>query len=131
MKDAKGHGSDARGGGDTPTVRLDNVGSPARKTGYLAAPQPKYGANQSAARTAEGGKLSTAAGERIAMRQAADESRYPTSTVSDRMAAMSLGQGHPKSNSVPLGSSFAAAKTDLWFGRNVAMGRGADNRRKS
>lgn len=130
MKDAKGHGSNGRGGG-TPAVRLDNADSPARKTGYLATPQPKYAANPNAARTAEGGKLTTTVGERVAMRQAADESRYPTSTVTDRMAAMSLGQGHPKSNSVPLGYGAAAAKTDLWFGRNVAMGRGSDNRRKS
>lgn len=108
MKDAKGHGSDRRGGGE-PAVRLDTVGSRQPKTGYLG----------------------TAKQERIAMRQAADESRYPTSTVTDRMAAMSLGQGHPKSNSVPLGYGAAAAKSDLWFGRNIAMARGADNRRKS
>jgi hypothetical protein len=130
MKDAKGHGSDARGGG-LPTTRLDTVGSRQPKTGYLAKPTPKYEANPNAARTAEGGKLTTTVGERVGMRQAADESRYPTSTITDRMAAMSLGQGHPKSNSVPLGYGAAAAKTDLWFGRNVAMGRGADNRRKS
>ena len=128
MKDAKGHGSDARGG-SLPTTRLDAVGSRQPKTGYLAAPQPKYVANPNAARTAEGGKLTTAVGERVAMRQAADESRYPTSTITDRMAAIALGQGHPKS--VPFGSSTAAAKTDLWFGRNVAMARGKDNRRKS
>jgi hypothetical protein len=130
MKDAKGHGSDARGG-SLPTVRLDNVGSRRPKTGYLSAPQPKYAVNQIAARAGEGGKLSTAVGERVAMRKAADEGRNPTSTITDRMAAMTLGQGHPKSNSVPLGYGAAAAKTDLWFGRNVAMARGSDNRRKS
>jgi hypothetical protein len=115
MKDAKGHGSDKRGGGE-PAVRLDTVGSRQPKTGYLGTP---------------GQKLGVAAQERVAMRQAADEARYPTSSVTDRMAAMSLGQGHPKSNSVPLGYGAAAAKTDLWFGRNVALARGADNRRKS
>lgn len=108
MKDAKGHGSNSRSGG-TPVVRLDNANSPNPKTGYMG----------------------SAKQETLAMQRAADESRYPTSTVTDRMAAMALGQGHPKSNSVPLGSSFSAAKTDLWFGRNVAMARGADNRRKS
>jgi hypothetical protein len=128
MKDAKGHGSSSRGGS---VVRLDTVGSPSRKTGYLAAPTSKYGINQRAARTAEGGSLSTAAGERIAMRQSADEGRYPTSSVTDRMAAMSLGQGHPKSDVVPLGSSFAAAKTDLDRARSVALPRGAENRRRS
>jgi hypothetical protein len=127
MKDAKGHGSDPRNGG-VPVVRLDSANSPARKTGYLGAPQPKYNVNQDAARAGEGGKLSTAAAERLAMRRSADESRYP---VTDRVAAMALGQGHPKSNSVPLGYGAAAAKSDLWFGRNVAMPRGADNRRKS
>jgi hypothetical protein len=130
MKDAKGHGSDPRNGG-VPVVRLDSANSPARKTGYLGAPQQKYNVNQNAARAGEGGKLSTAAAERLAMRRSADESRNPTSTVTDRVAAMALGQGHPKSNSVPLGYGAAAAKTDLWFGRHIAMARGADNRRKS
>jgi hypothetical protein len=130
MKDAKGHGSEKRGG-SIPTARLDTVGSRWPKTGYLAAPQSKYAANPNAARTAEGGNLTTTVGERVAMRQAADESRYPTSTVTDRMAAAALGQGHPKSNLVPLGSSAAAAKAELWLGRNLAMPRGVDNRRKS
>jgi hypothetical protein len=130
MKDAKGHGSEARGGG-LPTVRLDSVNSPKSKTGYLAGPQPKYAVNQNAARVGEGGKLSSATAETIAKGKAADESRYSNPAVTDRMVATALGQGHPKSNSVPLGSSFAAAKTDLWFGRNVAMARGADNRRKA
>jgi hypothetical protein len=132
MKDAKGHGSDARGGAST--VRLDTADSPARKTGYLATPQPKYGANPNAARTAEGGRLSTAAAERIAMRQATDARRAdlaPPMTITDRAAAMTLGQGHPKSDVVPLGSSFAAAKAALERGRSVALPPGAENRRKS
>ena len=64
MKDAKGHGSNARSGGIS-AVRLDSTESPARKTGYLATPQPKYAVNQTVARSAEGGSLSTAAAERI------------------------------------------------------------------
>jgi hypothetical protein len=106
MKDAKGHGSNPRNGG-VPVVRLDSADSRQPKTGYLG----------------------TAKQETIAKGQAKDESHYPTTTITDRMAAIALGQGHPKS--VPFGSSAAAAKTDLWFGRNVAMRRGADNRRKS
>lgn len=130
MKDAKGHGSNPRNGG-TPVVRLDNADSPNKKTGYLAGSQPKYAVNQNAARTAEGGRLSSAAAETLALQRAADEGRNPSATVTDRMAAATLGQGHPKSDVVPLGYSAKAAKTDLWFGRNIAMARGADNRRKS
>lgn len=129
MKDAKGHGSDPRG-----AVHADSTGSPSRRgraTGFLASPQAKYAVNQNAARSAEGGKLSTAAGERIAMRQQADESHNPTMSISDRMAAATLAQGHPKSAPVPLGGSFAAAKSDLERGRSVALPRGAENRRKS
>ena len=69
--------------------------------------------------------------EVVAMRKAVDERHFPTTTVTDRMAAMSLGQAHPKSDVVPLGSSFAAAQTDLWKARSFAQPRGADNRRKS
>ena len=106
MKDAKGHGSNPRNDG-TPVVRLDTAGSRQPKTGY------KGSAKQ----------------ETLALQRAADEGRNPTSTITDRMAAIALGQGHPKS--VPYGYGAAAAKTDLWFGRNVAMPRGKDNRRKS
>ena len=120
MKDAKGHGSNPRNGG-APVVRLDTVGSRQPKTGYAGV------GNVDTFKTPPG----VAKQERLAMRGAADEGRYPTSTITDRMAAMTLGQGHPKSNSVPLGYGAAAAKTDLWFGRNVAMARGADNRRKA
>ena len=120
MKDAKGHGSEKRGG-DGPAVRLDTVGSRQPKTGYAGV------GNVDTFKTPPG----VAKRERLATGRAADESRKPTSTITDRMAAMTLGQGHPKSNSVPLGSGFAAAKTDLWFGRNISMARGADNRRKS
>lgn len=107
MKDALGHGSNPRG--TAGAVRLDSTGSPAQKTGYLG----------------------SAKQEKIAMRQAVDESHYPTSTITDRMAAMSLGQGHPKSNEVPLGQSFQAAKAALQRGRAVALPRGAEHRRKS
>ena len=133
MKDAKGHGSNARSGGIS-AVRLDSTESPARKTGYLATPQPKYAVNQTVARSAEGGSLSTAAAERIAMRQSVDQRRAdlaPSMTITDRMAAMSLGQGHPKSYVSPLGSSFAAAQDQLDRARNVALPRGAPGRRKS
>lgn len=129
MKDARGHGSDGRGG--TPVVRLDTVGSRGLKTGYLAGPKPKYAENTSVARAKEGGSLSSATAETLAAQRAADESRYPTSTVTDRMAAMSLGQGHPKSEAVPLGSSFSTAKSDLDRARSVALPRGAENRRAS
>jgi hypothetical protein len=130
MKDALGHGSNARR--VSPNLS-DAYGpnSPARRgqaTGYLADPQRKYTVNTTAARTAEGGELSTAARERIAGRQMVDT---PPSTITDRMAAMALGQGHPKSNEVPLGSSFQAAKDALNRGRSVAMPRGAEGRRKS
>lgn len=129
MKDSKGHGSNPRG--SSGVVRLDTAGSPATKTGYLARPQPKYAVNQTAARTNEGGRLSTAAGERIAMRQSADAGRAPALAVTDRMAAATLSQGHPKSAPVPLGSSFAATKDALARGRTVALPRGAENRRVS
>jgi hypothetical protein len=108
MKDAKGHGSNPRNG-DTPVVRLDTVGSPNRKTGY------KGSAKQ----------------ETLAMQRVSDEGRNPTSTITDRMAAMTLGQGHPKSGGVPFGYGFEAAKMNLDRGRNVALPRGAENRRKS
>ena len=132
MKDAGGHGSNARGG-DIPVVRLDNARSRQPKTGYLASPQLKAGRAATATDPGVpgGGHLSSAAGERIAKRQGADEGRNPPSTITDRMAAMSLGQGHPKSDPVPLGSSFSAAKSALDRGRTVALPRGAESRRKS
>ena len=108
MKDARGHGSDPRGGINAP-VRLDTAGSPRRKTGYLGSSKQ----------------------ETIAMRQAIDTTHFPPSTVTDRMAAMSLGQGHPKSYVSPLGSSFAAAKDQLDRARNLALPRGTPGRRKS
>ena len=109
MKDARGHGSNPRGGGAVGVVRLDTAGSPARKTGYKG----------------------TAKQETIAMRQSADESRYPTSTITDRMAAMALAQGHPKSGGVPFGHGFEAAQMSLDRARNVALPRGAESRRRS
>jgi len=120
MKDAKGHGSNPRNGG-FPVVRLDTANSPPRKTGYLAAALPKK----------EGGSLSSAAAETIAAKKAADEGRNPTSTITDRMAAMTLGQNHPKSSGVPFGYGFEAAQMNLDRGRNFALPRGAENRRKS
>lgn len=69
--------------------------------------------------------------ERVAMNQQIDERHYPTHTVTDRMAAASLGQAHPKSMPSPIGQSFSTTQTDLWRGRNFALPRGADNRRQS
>ena len=69
--------------------------------------------------------------ERVAMNRAVDERHFPTHTVTDRMAAASLGQAHPKTAPVPLGQSFAAAKSDLSRGRSVALPAGAENRRQS
>ena len=132
MKDAKGHGSNSRGGGGTtPVVRLDTVGSRSRKTGYLAGAQPKTVRNALTGKVREGGSLSSAAAETIAAKKAADEGRYPTSTITDRMAAVALGQGHPKSNGVPFGYGQQAAQMNLDRARNVALPRGAENRRKS
>lgn len=101
MKDAKGHGSEKRGGAAgayTPT----RLTPPVRQ----------------------------AVAERVAMRRAVDERHYPTSTVTDRMAAMSLGQAHPKSYIAPLGSSFAQAQDQLDRARNLALPRGTPGRRK-
>ena len=112
MKDAKGHGSNPRSGGAGGAVRLDTEGSPRRKTGYLG----------------------SAREERIAIGKATDARRAdlaPPSSITDRMAAMSLGQGHPKSYISPLGSSFAAAKDQLDRARNLALPRGTPGRRKS
>ncbi len=72
--------------------------------------------------------------EKIAMGKAVDARRAdlaPPMTITDRMAAMSLGQGHPKSYISPLGSSFAAAQDQLDRARNLALPRGTPGRRKS
>jgi hypothetical protein len=60
-----------------------------------------------------------------------DQSHFPIPSITDRMAAMSLGQGHPKSYVSPLGSSFTAAQDQLDRARNVAVPRGTPGRRKS
>jgi len=96
MKDAKGHGSDARG-------------------------------NTSIAPTG----LTAAARDRVIRGKMVDQSHFPVTTVSDRMAANALGQAHPKSYISPLGSSFAAAQDQLDRARNLALPRGTPGRRKS
>lgn len=90
MKDAKGHGSDTRGGG-----------------------------------------LTAAARDRIIRGKLVDQTHFPITTVSDRMAANALGQAHPKAYIAPLGSSFAQAKDQLDRARNLAMPRGTPGRRQS
>lgn len=88
MKDAKGHGSNSRGG-------------------------------------------NRATQEKLAMRAATDERHFPTRSVNDKLAAMTLGQAHPKSGEpVPLGQARQAAATALWKGRNFALAPGQDNRRR-
>jgi len=72
-----------------------------------------------------------AARDRIIRNKMVDQSHFPVTTVSDRMAAMALGQSHPKSYVSPLGASFAAAQDQLDRGRNLAMPRGTPGRRKS
>lgn len=68
--------------------------------------------------------------ERIAMRKAVDERHYPTRSLNDKLAALTLGQAHPKSGEpVPLGQARQAAATALWKGRNFALAPGQDNRR--
>ena len=95
MKDAKGHGSDSRGGSATPT------------------------------------RLTAAARDRVIRGKMVDQSHIPVTTVSDRMAAMALGQAHPKSYVAPLGSSFAQAQDQLDRARNLALPRGTPGRRQS
>ena len=68
--------------------------------------------------------------EQVAMRQGIDERHFPTRSDLDVAAAQALGQAHPKSEPVPFGSSFQAAKDALARGRSVALPAGAENRRK-
>ena len=81
-------------------------------------------------RNAVGG-LSEAARDRIIRGKMVDQTHFHVTTISDRMAANALGQGHPKSYVAPLGSSFQAAQDQLDRARNVAVPRGTPGRRKS
>ena len=135
MKDAKGHGSDPRG---TPHGNYFSGGAPRSRAPLSNKFAPKSAAANPGPHPpltyVPGSRYNgphSARGETVRNRQTADESRNPTSTVTDRMAAMTLAQGHPKSNEVPLGSSFTAAKSALARGRSVALPRGAEDRRKS
>ena len=80
---------------------------------------------------ARSGGLTAAARDRVIRGKMVDQSHFPVTTVSDRMAANALGQAHPKSYVSPLGSSFAAAKDQLDRARNLALPRGTPGRRKS
>jgi hypothetical protein len=77
------------------------------------------------------GGLSEAARDRVIRGKMLDQSHMPVTTVGDRMAAMALGQGHPKSYVAPLGSSFAQAQDQLDRARNLALPHGTPGRRKS
>jgi len=105
MKDAKGHGSDARGGRQFTDIT-----------------QRRGATSTGVTRTVR---------ELQALRGGIDERHYPTRSVSDRDAAAALAQGHPKSETVPLGQSFAYAKAALARARTVALPPGAENRRKA
>ena len=72
----------------------------------------------------------TAREEQTAIRRAIDERHFPTRSPEDLAAAQALGQGHPKSATVPLGQSFQAAKDALARGRTVALPPGVENRRR-
>lgn len=129
MKDAQGHGSDPRGSSGTFGVRL----RPKRPTNVTL----RTAAQEKAAlgRRADSRHFplgDTDARVRAAVSNAAPfRGPVPAPVVTDKMAASALAQAGPKSDAVPLGSSFAAAKAELERGRAVALPPGVENRRRS